>query len=178
MKYFLFTLMFAFLVLPMNAQEYSEKGSAGFLDKCLVEVGVNAGFKNKGYAPLTMNANLGYHFLPRFYAFAKVEGTLLLYDKDGVKTYLKSQDLGGGLGVKLTNPKTCSDGIDFRVSLTNSIGNADWKHTTYNANIIWYSNHKNKRTTPYIGLGFKHINSHSAGIPNYNGIYVTVGFKF
>lgn len=163
-------------VLPIKAQE--EKKTSSFMDKCLVEVGVNGGFKNKGYAPLTMNVNFGYHFVPRLYAFAKVEGMLHLYDKDGTKTYLRSQDLGGGLGVVLTNPKVNSDAVDLRVSLTNSIGNADWKHTAYDVNVIWYVRHAHKRCTPYLGVGFKHINSHSAGIPNYNGVYVTAGIKF
>ena len=49
---------------------------------------------------------------------------------------------------------------------------------TYDANVIWYANHKTKRVSPYIGIGFKHINSHMAGIPNYNGVYVTAGIKF
>lgn len=178
MKKVLFLFMLVLLVLPMSAQEGKEKESSSFLDKCLVEVGANAGFKNKGYAPLTLNAALGYHITPRFYAFVKAEGMLHLYDKDGIKTYLRSQDLGGGLGVKLTNPKTCPDGVDLRVAVTNSIGNADWKHTAYDANMIWYANHKTKRVTPYLGVGFKHVKSHTAGIPNYNGVYVTVGIKF
>lgn len=175
MKKALFLFLLAFLVLPMSAQE---KEGNSFLDKCVIEVGINGGFKNKGYVPLSLNVNLGYQFAPRFYVFLKEEGMLHLYDKDGTKTYLKSEDLGGGIGVRLTNPKTCSDGVDFRISVTNSIGNADWKHTTYDAQVIWYANHETKRVSPYIGIGFKHINSHTTGIPNYNGVYVTAGIKF
>lgn len=175
MKKVLFLFILTFMVSPMVAQE-SKEGVA--LDKLLLEVGTNAGLKNKGYTPLTMSAHVGYHFFSRLYAFVKTEGMLNLYDKHGVKTYLRSQDLGGGLGIQLTNPKTCHDGIDFRLSLTNSIGNADWKHTVYDANVIWYSHNRKKYGNLYLGVGIKHINSHTAGISNYNGAYVSVGIKF
>lgn len=166
------------LVLPMSALEQASESHSSFLDKCLLEVGVSVGMENKGYTPLTMNANLGYNFTPRFYGFVKAEGVLGLYDKGGVKTYTKSPSLGGGLGFRLTNPKTSSDNFDVRASVTNSIGNVDWKHTAYNVNVIWYGNASKKKSRPYLGVGFKHVKSHTAGVPNYNGIYATVGICF
>lgn len=178
MKRLLFVLMAILLVLPMSAQEQGTEARSGFLDKYLLEVGVSVGMENKGYTPLMMNVNLGYNFTSRFYGFVKAEGVLGLYDKDGVKTYTKSPSLGGGLGFRLTNPKTSSDNFDVRASVTNSIGNADWKHTAYNVNVIWYGNVSKRKTRPYLGIGFKHVNSHTAGIPNYNGIYATVGICF
>lgn len=178
MKKFLFVMLAALLVLPMGAFAQTSETSSKFLDKCIAEVGVGVGTPNKGYTPLTMNLNLGYNFTPRFYGFVKAEGVLGLYDKDGVKTYTKSPSLGGGLGVRLTNPKTSSDNFDVRASVTNSIGNADWKHTAYNVDVIWYSNTSKKKLRPYLGIGFKHINSHTAGIPDYNGVYATVGICF
>ena len=82
------------------------------------------------------------------------------------------------MGVRLTNPKTSSDNFDVRASVTNSIGNADWKHTAYNVDVIWYGNANNKKLRPYLGIGFKHVKSHTAGIPDYNGVYATVGICF
>ncbi len=178
MKRLLFVLMAALLVLPMSAQEHGTETRCSFLDKCLFEVGVSVGMENKGYTPLMMNANLGYNFGSRFYGFVKAEGVLGLYDKDGVKTYTKSPSFGGGLGFRLTNPKNSSDNFDIRASVTNSIGNADWKHTAYKVNVIWYGNVSTRKTSPYLGIGFKHVKSHTAGIPNYNGIYAIVGVCF
>lgn len=169
-------IVFMALAMPIKAQ--NKEASCSATDKLLLEANFTAGMKNKGMSPMSLNFNVGYNFTPRFYAFAKAEGVIGLYDKDGVKTYTKGTDLGGGVGVKLFNPSKASEGLDFRASVANSIGNADWKHTTYQAEITLYCNSKKTRTSPYIGIGFKHMNSHTAGISNWNGIFVTLGWKF
>lgn len=177
MKKFFTLLLLCVVTISAHCQE-AQSTNYSFLDKCLVEIGAKAGMRNKGTAPLSGNINLGYNFTPRFYAFVKAEGVIGLYNKDGEKTYTRSQDLGGGIGIKLLSPKTSKESLDLRFSVANSIGNATWKHTSYDANIIWYQNSHKKRCVPYIGIGFQHINSHTAGFANYNGVYVTVGMRF
>ena len=171
-------------LIPMQEQTstdgYKESKEAviSVTDKLLLEASFTAGMKNKGMSPMSLNFNIGYNFTPSLYAFAKAEGVIGLYDKEGIKTYTKGTDLGGGLGVKLLNPKKTNERLDLRVSIVNSIGNANWKHTTYQAEFILYCNSKKTRTVPYIGIGFKHMNSHTAGIDNWNGIFATIGWKF
>lgn len=171
-------LVLSLCLCGLMCQAQTSEANSSTQNKLFLEVGMNGGVKNKGMAPLSLNANFGYNFSSRFYGFIKAEGVLGLYDKDGVKTYTRSQDLGGGLGVKLLNAKKSQDALDFRVSVVNSIGNCDWKHTAYEANLIWYANHSSRRCEPYIGIGFKHMHSHTAGICDYNGIFVTAGVRF
>lgn len=177
-KYFILGITTLLFAIPTQAQNESQEFHAPVTDKLLLEANFTAGMKNKGMSPMSLNFNIGYNLTPRFYAFAKAEGVIGLYDKDGVKTYTKGTDLGGGLGLKLLNPKKSNEGLDLRVSVANSIGKADWKHTTYQAEFILYCNNKKTRTSPYIGIGFKHMNSHTAGIDNWNGIFATIGWKF
>lgn len=180
MKKSLFLIMgAAILAMPMKAQEESGVSKDPVFDHLMFELEATSGLKNKGMSPTTFNFNLGYQITPRFYAFAKAEGSINLYKNDDVKTYFKSQALGGGLGFKLYNPKTNFLGTDLRLSVTNTIGSPDWKYTSYSADLIIYSNNKKQRAfTPYLGLGFKHINSHTSGISNWNGIIGTIGFRF
>ena len=169
----------ATLAMPMHAQEESNASHYSILDHLTFDLDASVGMENKGMTPTTFNYALGYQLTPRFYAFAKAEGSINLYKKDDVKTYFKSQALGGGVGFKLFNPKTNTQGLDLRFSVTNTIGKTDWKYTAYNADLILYPNNKKKRVfTPYISLGFKHINSHTPGLSNWNGIMATIGFRF
>ena len=168
----------ATLAMPMHAQEESNASHYSILDHLMFDLDATVGLENKGMTPTTLNFALGYQLTPRFFAFAKTEGSINLYKKDDVKTYFKSQALGGGLGFKLFNPKTTAQGVDLRLSVTNTIGNADWKYTSYNADLILYPNCKKSRSVPYIGLGFRHINSHTSGLSNWNGITGTIGFRF
>ena len=154
----------ATLAMPMHAQEESNASHYSILEHLTFDLDATVGMENKGMTPTTLNFALGYQLTPRFFAFAKTEGSINLYKKDDVKTYFKSQALGGGLGFKLFNPKTTAQGVDLRLSVTNTIGNADWKYTSYNADLILYPNCKKSRSVPYIGLGFRHINSHTSGL--------------
>lgn len=180
MKKSLFLIMgAAILAMPMQAQEESSTSKDPIFDHLMFELEATTGLKNKGMSPTSFGFNLGYQITKNIYAFAKAEGSINLYKKDDMKTYFKSQALGGGLGFKLYNPKTNSLGTDLRFAVTNTIGNADWKYTSYCADLIIYSNNKKKRTvSPYFGLGFKHINSHTSGLSNWNGIIGTIGFRF
>lgn len=110
-------IVFMALAMPIKAQ--NKEASCSATDKLLLEANFTAGTKNKGMSPMSLNFNVGYNFTPRFYAFAKAEGVIGLYDKDGVKTYTKGTDLGGGVGVKLFNPSKASEGLDFRASVAN-----------------------------------------------------------
>lgn len=87
----------ATLAMPMHAQEESNASHYSILDHLTFDLDASVGMENKGMTPTTLNFALGYQLTPRFYAFAKTEGSINLYKKDDVKTYFKSQTLGGGL---------------------------------------------------------------------------------
>lgn len=179
MKKVLFMFMAATLALPLNAQEENGVSKSTFFDNFVLGAEITAGTKNKGMDPASLSFNIGYQIFPHIYAYAKATGTLGLYKKDDVKTYFQSQALGGGIGFKLYNPKTASQGTDLRLSVTNTIGNADWKYTSYEADVIIYPNYKKIGIiAPYIGLGFSHKNSHTSGLSNWNGLTGTIGIKF
>lgn len=179
MKKVLFIIVAATLAMPMNAQEGNEVAKSNFLNNLVCEGGITAGTTNKGMTPATLSFNIGYQILPHFYAYAKADGNIGLYKKDNVKTYFKSQALGGGIGFKLYNPTKTSQGFDLRLSVTNTIDNADWKYTSYEVSTILYPNYKKKGIiAPYLGLGFKHMNSHTSGLSNWNGLTGTIGIKF
>ena len=83
----------------------------------------------------------------------------------------KSCVLGGGLGYTLYQVDNV--GVDLRGTVSSSIGDADWKHVVYDAALIFHVGGKLKMN---LGLGFRHINSRTAGVGNYNGFYGTIGF--
>lgn len=162
----------------IQAQDENKNYKTNALDKLLVDIEATTGPKNKGMSPTTLNLSLGYQMTSCFYVFAKTEGSINLYNKDDIKTYYTSEALGGGLGIKLYNPLKTTDATDFRVSVINTIGNVDWKYTSYEANFIIYHNSiKRRLTKPFLGLGFRHMKSHTAGISNWNGIIATIGMR-
>lgn len=166
------------VAMPVHAQQESNVSSTSVLDHLTFDIEATTGLANKGMTPANFNFHLGYQLAPHFYVFAKAGGSINLYKKDDVKTYFKSQVLGGGLGFKLFDIQKASEGMDFRFSIANTIGKADWKYTSYNADFILYPNcKKSRRVVPYIGLGFSHINSHTSGLSNWNGITGTIGMK-
>ena len=151
-----------------SAQSTSSTGSSKFVDRLVLELGVTAGTSYKDLRPLELNVNAGYRFIPRMFAFIHAGTEYGLYNGDNkVKTYTHSQLLGGGLGYTFYKEKYLN--IDVRCMVSSSIGNADWKQTVYDAGVTF-----NIRGF-VVGLGYRHINSRSSMIKDYNGMYGTIG---
>lgn len=147
--------------------------------KIMAELDFGAGLKQHNITPMFVGLNLGYYISPRLYAYARYEGLMGLSKVDGVQNYFKSTNLGGGIGYVLGVIKETNDMSSVRLQVTNSVGNVDWKNTTYTIGI--YSHRRLTRNgswTPVIGLGFKHINSHTIGIRDCNSVFATIGFGF
>ncbi len=149
-----------------------------FHDKIMLEMGFEAETKQHDIFPIGINVNIGYKFTSRLYAYGRYQGIVGLYDDSNFNTYTKTQNIGGGIGYifhkEKHNAKT--DLWSIRAQMTGSIGNPDWRNTTYDIGIFWQSKYGCSRLSPILGLGFRHTNSHTQGIKNHNGIYASIGW--
>ena len=162
-------VIISLLLISLGTVAQNASNESKFVDRLVAELNVGVGTKCHGVSPLELSANLGYRFIPRMYAF--VRGLYGLSDDNHGQTYSKSCVLGGGLGYTLYQVDNV--GVDLRGTVSSSIGDADWKHVVYDAALIFHVGGKLKMN---LGLGFRHINSRTAGVGNYNGFYGTIGF--
>ncbi len=135
---------------------------------------IGTGIPHKGIEPTSYAVYFGYKFIPRTYVFIMDEEQIGLMHKDGDRNFTKTNNLGGGLGYRFVNSE--ADGIywDIRGSVAAAIGKSEWKQTVYDVKVVFGF----IRAGMTFGLGFRHINSHTAGINCYNSIYATIGFGF
>lgn len=152
--------------------------SGKFKDNCVLAISGTATTKNKGWEDMRLTVDAGYHVLPRLTIFARCENDLHLYDKHDTRTFERGTNLGGGLAFSLTNPVKSPEALDLQLSVTNSVGNADWKNTTYGASLLFYRNYAQHHVAPFIGLGYQYAVSHSSGITNFSGMTGTIGIRF
>lgn len=153
----------------------AQGGVPSFWKNVVIEFSVGAGTGHGGMSPLEIGGTLGYRFLPRMYAFAHGGCLYGMYDKDHGRVYTKSATLAGGLGYTLF--KAGNVDVDLRASAGGSVGNADWKHTVYDGGVAFRIGGTG-RLKLNVGLGYRHITSHTAGIGAYNGLYGTIGVGF
>lgn len=178
-KSFTFLLIGVTLNLSANAQEQPSAVQAKcFLDRCFFDANVETGMKQHGIDPLFLNFSLGYNFTPRLYGFVKSEYQLGLQKENEVKTYRDGNGLGVGIGYQLDKPSAHGVTYDIQASFLNSLGHTDWKNTTYDIGITMHGNTIKKKVLPYIGVGFKYINSHTHGVKNYCGLYASIGMRY
>lgn len=176
-KKYLFLLIGIF-ALSANAQSQSASvWVKNFLEKCYLDINMEVGTKQHDINPCFANFGLGYNFSRRLYAGVKAEYQLGLHEENGLKTYKRNTDLGACVGYQLDKPAEHGTTFDLQVSFLNSIGNADWKNTTYDIGIIMRNNSTNKKVFPYIGIGFRYIDSHTNGMSNHAGLYASLGVK-
>ncbi len=181
----LFALLpFVFLGMTAMAQNadngLKETGNAAsnfFAERLYAHIGFGASTKHDGMTPAEFTAEIGYKFIPRMYAYFHASGLYGLYDKDHGQTYTKTTNiLGGGLGYTLYKPDNGAISIDLRGTVAASVGKADWKQTSYDAMLLFRIGRGTLKAD--IGIGYKHITSHTAGIGAYNGLAVSLGFGF
>lgn len=163
--------------LPASAQDGNEaQGNvSSFWKNVVIELNVGAGTGHGGMTPMELGGTLGYRFLPRLYAFAHNGYLYGMYDKDHGRLYTKSATLSGGLGYTLFRVGNVD--VDLRASAGGSVGNADWKHTVYDGGVAFRIGGTGCLKLN-VGLGYRHITSHTAGIGTYNGLYGTIGVGF
>ena len=182
MKKTIFSLILVMQAMILHAQETSYKSafnSQSALDRMKIDITASAGSENKGHRMTTFGANIGYELIPRVYALAHYENVTGLHDIEGIKAYTTTTNVGGGFGIKLfvsenTGKSPSRDNsIDLYGMMAASVGSTEWKQTVYEAGIKWRIV---RGISPTLSLSFRHTNSHTAGMPNHNGVFGTIGF--
>lgn len=149
------------------------------IKRLFLELDVSAVPPYKETRLLSVGGKVGLYVTPQLYAFAMCEGVTGLNDANGVRSYAQTSNLGGGLGFRFLtldkDGKRAKYGTDFSVyaQMAASVGNVDWKQTVYEAGVKLKLM---KGISPTFGLGFRHTNSHTVGMPNHNGMVATIGF--
>lgn len=180
-KKFIVTAVALVFTLAASAQaavrgSEAEQGDVpSFWKNVVIEFNVGAGTGHDGMSPLEIGGNLGYRFIPRMYAFVHGGALYGLYDKEHGRRYTKSATLAGGLGYTLCRVDNID--VDLRASAGGSVGNADWKHTVYDAGLAFRIGGTG-RLRVNVGVGYRHMTSRTAGIGAYNGFYGTIGVGF
>lgn len=175
------TIVVVLFALGASAQSSVQGGTAAqvnvplFWKNVVVEFNVGAGTGHDGMSPLEIGGNLGYKFIPRLYAFMHGGCLYGMYDKEHGQVYTKSATLAGGLGYTLFRVDNID--VDLRASAGGSVGNADWKHTVYDAGLAFRIGGVGKLKVN-VGVGYRHVSSRTAGIGTYNGFYGTIGVGF
>lgn len=150
-----------------------------FADRLHFELAAGTGTKNKGIEPFDLSAKVGVDIIPHLYAFASAEGNLALSENNDVRTWYKSQSLGGGIGAQLWTKNQSADALDLRLKVLTSLGGSDWKRTTYDVSVAWYLQSSKKRIfTPVAEIGYRYVNSRTIGLDNTSSFYVSLGFRF
>ena len=172
------TLILLALLPLSSAAQNTDLTSHKFQDNYTLAISGQATTKYKGWENASLSVDAGYHVLPRLTLFARCESNLHLFDKNDTRTFDRSLNLGGGLSFSLTNPVKSPEALDLQLSVTNSVGDADWKNTSYGASVLFYHNYSGHRVAPYIGLGYRYSASHTTGIKDFSGLTGTIGIRF
>lgn len=151
------------------------------INRLFIELDVTGSTTNKDTRLMSLGGKVGFDITPNLYVFAKGEGLMALRDANGMKSYGNGANLGGGLGVRFlkinfSNGKSSFESdMSVYAMMAASVGNTDWKQTVYEAGLKWKLG---KRLAPTLGLGFRHTNSHTVGVPNHNGMVGSIGICF
>lgn len=187
MKKIVFVVLTALTVSAIaDAQSQKEVGYAAdmsltpgidkrpLFEKLLVEGAVGASTSHHDTRIADISLRIGYRFTPRFHAYALAGADLALCKGGDTRTWNTSNHFGVGLGYTLYN-NSGRNNWDMRASWAHSIGNTSWKQSQYDASIM-YSPRRTGSAT--FSLGFKHVQSHTSGMPNLNLVYGSIGFRF
>jgi len=150
--------------------------SSRWWDKLYLDGSTVVTSKSKGFTTMGLDFHLGYKFIPSVYAFVAYNGGISLYKKDGVKDYFKSENLGGGVGYRYYLNGIDKSSLDFKASVTTSVGNVDWKNTTYTVGA--YYRLPSRGVATQLGLGYRYMDSRTAGVSSRGGIFGSIGFSF
>ena len=131
-------MIFLLGLLPLTAVAQNiDLTSHKFKDNYTLAISGQATTKYKGWENASLSVDAGYHVLPCLTLFARCESNLHLFDKNDTRTFDRSLNLGGGLSFSLPNPLQSPEALDLQLSVTNSVGDADWKNTSYGASVLF-----------------------------------------
>lgn len=147
-----------------------------FADRIHFEVTAGSGVKSNGVTPVDFSFKSLVDFVSISYLFIAVEDNISLYNGNGVKTYYNGVGIGGGAGVKLLGRTSGIHGLDIRAKALGSVGSPAWKRSAYDLSLAWYV--KDRRFSPVVELGYRFVDSRTAGFDNYGTVYMSIGFRY
>jgi|LAHS01.1.fsa_nt_gb hypothetical protein len=150
-----------------------------FGQKFFIEEDFTASPRQHDVALLTSHFAIGIEPVNRFTVYFDLPGTLALRKTEGVKTYLKSASIGGGLGYRLWDGINFYEGdnphaIEVRGRVNTTYGSPDWKHTNYE---LWLSltEDSSSKFSPIFSVGYKYVNSRTPGMQNMSIVFASLG---
>lgn len=155
-----------------------------FFERLSASYNFSLGLQNKNTTPLMMGVDFGYEVLPRLRVIFKMDYAMALRSVDGNRTFDGAFTLGGGLSYRLfggkgyTQPAQAKDALELQFTAGGSVGKVDWKQNYYDFGLLYTTRHRLSICTPFMGLGYRYVNSHAAGMKNYGGVYATIGMRF
>lgn len=162
-------MLFMLLAVMTSAGAQNASNAEKFFDRLLVDFEIGGGTKCNGVTLLSPSVNLGYKLLPRMSLFLHTETLYGHYDE--LKSYARTQTLGGGVGYTLWK----ADAVAIEVRGTVAAGlSSEWKNVIYDAALMMKLGRGKIHMN--VGVGFRHISSRTAGIDNYNGANFILGF--
>ena len=166
------------LIVILFIVSASNSYSQSFADRIHFEASAGAGSKYECMKPLDISFKVDVDIVKKLYAFIDEENNHNLYKDGDFRTYYSSANLGGGLGVRLLDSEKTKHKLDLRAGVLSSIGNADWKKTTYAVGLAWYLGSKSHTFSPVVEMGYRYANSRTEGLKNYSGFYMSIGLRY
>lgn len=161
-------LMIAALAL-MAAGANAQVAKKSFFDLTHLQVNFDFGNKSKSMQPYEVSAELGAKLGSfRIYGIVGTDELRLTDTKEYLAT---GWLLGGGVGADIVAIDTHAT-LAAKASVEASVGDADWNHSVWKVGLGLSTNYRPAST---IYFGYQHISSHTPGIPNYNGLFCTIG---
>lgn len=146
-----------------------------------LDVSLGVGTEHKSILPMQMDLDLNYTLFKRLTIHANSQASYFM-QKDGVSVnYNKATNLGGGLGYIFMRKDIENPGdFEIRVNASTCIGHTEFKNTQYSAGIHWHVCMQPylKRLIPTIGVGYMFCDFSNPSIPNYSGLFASIGIRF
>ena len=162
------------LLLMMSGSAYSQDND--WSDNIQLDLEASVGTRYKGLQQVNLAFDAGYLLFDRVYPYFRYESSLMLYKHAGLKTYGNTSNIGGGLGVILTQwTETDKRGneekfkIELTGNVTTSVGNRDYKNTSY------YAGLRLRYDDSFVAFGYRYMNSRDDLMPNYSAFVVSFG---
>lgn len=171
------TLLLLLLLTPVRLCAQEAKDSTKHFPLYL-ELGLGFGSTSEKRFPTDLNVNLGYQITKRFSVRALGELSYIIPKNGGMKDYNHSYNIGGGVGYVFIPVKDPDDDIyELRASYSTSVSGKDYKNNSYDIGLYWYWHRKSYHFAPVVGIGYKFMDFRQKGMPNYNGVFLSIGIR-
>lgn len=179
----LLLLLFISVIHLSAYSKTTDKDDDDFFDGTWIEADITGSTKSHDTKPMSIGFGWGFDISKRLYICLREENIICLYDNEEKdNTYIKTRNLGGAVGYSFYLDKDEDNYVlnkfDIRAQITNSVGKVDLKNTAYSVGLYFRHKYRCTRFENFFGIGFRHINSHTSGIKNHNGVYAVFGIRY